>query len=124
MHHFNYTTDYRVQPVIEAYKEGKGVVDIQRSLGLSAGTIYRILDKHNVSRRFTHKHFTNEALQRLTLVDIHQIIDDYNAGVPITDLQENWNLNKNAIYVILDKKDKHYQTKVHKPTKNLWELVE
>ena len=120
---FDYKNDYRVQPIVTAYKAGKDVRELQKNFGVSAGTVYRILDHNNIPRRYHHTRYTNDVMKSLTPADLHEIMDQYNSGIPIKAIEDDWNLNKNAFYVILDK---HIGGKVNplKYKQNLWELVE
>lgn len=120
MYHFDYSNKAKVNKIIQDYKNGEDVPSMQRKFHVSAGTIYRILDMNGVPRRAKHGRKTYDALDRFTDKELHQIVAEHDAGLPLVDIYYKWDINKNAFYVIQDK----VRAMQNNEVKNLWELVE
>lgn len=119
-------TSEQERKVIRMYEKGEKVRDIQIVLKITAGRVYRILNRNGIKMR--QPVTTSEAQLRymaLSKYEKDRIVDEYIRGVTISTIRTRYNLNKTSLYKVLDERGitrrseklKDNQVKVHKKNK-------
>lgn len=91
------------QAIISAYLEGKSTTSIQKELGCGAGTIYSVLDKHNIPRRKRAAEY-GKCKRRNFFASIDSEAKAYYLGLLIADGSVS---GKTRITITLQEEDKH-----------------
>lgn len=101
---FNEVTATSLDDIVAAqYRGGMSVTKIIKANNLSAGKVYGILSRKNVPlRNGQYKTAATTRFQNMKQREKQLIIDDYVADVALEDIFIKYNLNKNAVYKVLD----------------------
>ena len=81
--------------IVNDYKNGIRVKDIEKKYSVSNATVYRVLDVYNIPKRTNRNNYKKY---------INDIIKDYNDGVSLDIITSTYNISYSTIHKIISKK--------------------
>lgn len=117
---FNFNNVKAINAIAEDYKDGLGIRDLQAKYKISAGSIYRILDRKGIKRRSgVNASYRGRSIEDFSEEEINQLIQDRMDGYGIEEVIAKYGITKATYYNIWDQRNADKEI-----AKHLWELVE